>query len=61
MSYKKYTDLTETQIKKIARLCVQEQGSVAGVKAEASLMANQLETSSYRQNKYGTNGQGLYN
>lgn len=61
MAYKKYTDLTETQIKKIARLCVQEQGSVAGVKAEASLMANQLETSTYRQNKYGTGGAGLYN
>ena len=58
--FKKYK-LTETQLKKIARLCVQEQGSVAGVKAEASLMANQLETSPARQKKYGTTGTALYN
>ena len=55
---KKY-NLTETQIKKLARLCVQEQGSVAGVKAEASLMANLLETSPSRMAKYGTDGAGL--
>ena len=61
MNFKKYTDLTETQLKKLARLCVQEQGSVAGVKAEASLMANLLETSESRKKKYGTNGAGLYN
>ena len=60
MAYKKY-DLTETQLKKIARLCVQEQGSINGVKAEASLMANLLETNTSRQNKYGTDGTGLYN
>lgn len=59
MSFKKY-NLTETQLKKLARLCVQEQGSVEGVKAEASLMANLLETSPSRQKKYGTNGAGLY-
>ena len=59
MAFKKYK-LTETQLKKIARLCVQEQGSVAGVKAEASLMANQLETSKSRQNKYGMDGGALY-
>ena len=59
-SGKKYA-LTETQIKKIARLCVQEQGSVDGCKAEASLMANLLETSKSRQNKYGTDAAGLYN
>lgn len=41
--FKRY-NLTETQLKKIARLCVQEQGSVEGAKAEASLMANLLET-----------------
>ena len=52
-------NLTETQIKKLARLCVQEQGSVAGVKAEASLMANLLETSPSRMAKYGTDGAGL--
>lgn len=61
MNFKKYTDLTETQLKKLARLCVQEQGSVAGVKAEASLMANLLETSESRKKKYGTKGAGLYN
>lgn len=60
MAFKKYK-LTETQLKKLARLCVQEQGSVAGVKAEASLMANLLETSPKRQQKYGTDGDGLYN
>ena len=60
MTYKKYK-LTATQLQKIANLCVQEQGSLAGVKAEASLMANLLETSEYRQNKYGTDGAGLYN
>lgn len=60
MAFKKYK-LTETQLKKLARLCVQEQGSVDGVKAEASLMANLLETSKSRQNKYGTDGTALYN
>jgi len=57
--FKRY-NLTETQLKKIARLCVQEQGSVEGAKAEASLMANLLETSEYRQKKYGTDGAGLF-
>lgn len=61
MAFKKYS-LTETQLKKLARLCVQEQGSnVAGVKAEASLMANLLETSTSRQQKYGKDGNGLVN
>lgn len=59
MAFKKYV-LTSTQLQKLANLCVQEQGSLAGVKAEASLMANQLETSEARQKKYGTNGQGLF-
>ena len=41
-------DLTPEQVEKIARLCVQEQGTVAGSAAEASLMANLLEgTESY--------------
>lgn len=53
--------LTATQLQKIANLCVQEQGSMDGVKAEASLMANLLETSPSRQAKYGTDGSGLYN
>lgn len=52
--------LTATQLQKLANLCVQEQGSVNGVKAEASLMANLLETSVRRQEKYGTDGNGLY-
>ena len=53
--------LTSTQLQKIANLCVQEQGSVNGVKAEASLMANLLETSPARQAKWGTDGTALYN
>ena len=36
-------DLTATELKKLARLCDQEQGSVAGCAAEASLMANLYE------------------
>ena len=60
MSFKKYT-LTSTQLQKLANLCVQEQGSVNGVKAEASLMANLLETSPTRQEKWGTDGNALYN
>ena len=59
-TYPKYA-LTDTQLKKIARLCQQEQGTVAGAKAEASLMANQLETSASRRKKYGTRADGLYN
>lgn len=53
--------LTETQLKKITRLCVQEQGSMNGIKAEASQMANLLETNATRQRKWGTDGNGLYN
>ena len=53
--------LTDDQLVKIARLCKQEQGTVVGAKAEASLMANQLETSASRRNKYGTGADGLYN
>ena len=53
--------LSETQLLHIARLCKQEQGTVAGAKAEASLMANQLETSASRRKKYGTGADGLYN
>lgn len=60
MTYIKYR-LTATQLQKLANLCVQEQGSVNGVKAEASLMANLLETSPSRQAKYGKDGNGLYN
>ena len=59
-SFTKYP-LTDTQLLHIARLCKQEQGTVAGAKAEASLMANQLETSVSRRKKYGTGADGLYN
>jgi hypothetical protein len=59
MAFKKYK-LSESQLTQIARLCVQEQGCIAGVKAEASLMANQLETSPHRQKQYGADGNGLY-
>ena len=59
MKGKKYP-LTDTQLLKIARLCVQEQGNIDGIRAEASLMANQLETSTYRQKTYGTGAAGLY-
>lgn len=60
MAFTKY-DLSESQLVKIARLCVQEQGNIEGCKAEASLMANLLETSPARQKKYGTGADGLYN
>lgn len=45
MSFKKY-DLTKEQLVKITRLCNQEQGSVKGCRAEASLMANLFEKQS---------------
>jgi len=60
MGFTKY-NLSESQLVKIARLCVQEQGNIDGCKAEASLMANLLETSPSRQRKYGTDADGLYN
>ena len=41
-NYKKY-DLTDDEVKQIASLCMQEQGSLEGAKAEASLMANLYE------------------
>lgn len=44
--------LTATQLKKLARLCNQEQGSVAGCAAEASLMANLYEL--YGKKKYSS-------
>ena len=59
MTFKKYK-LSESQLTQIARLCVQEQGCIVGIRAEASLMANQLETSPHRQKQYGTDGNGLY-
>lgn len=45
--------LTYDQAVQISRLCRQEQGTVAGSAAEASLMANLLETTPAYQQKYG--------
>ena len=53
MGFKKY-NLTSDKLMKIARLCVQEQGCIAGVKAEASQAANLLETNALYRNKYGS-------
>ena len=53
MAFKKYK-LSESQLTQIARLCVQEQGYIAGVKAEASQAANLLETNALYRNKYGS-------
>lgn len=50
--FKRY-ELSEDKLIKITRLCVQEQGTITGVKAEASLAANLLETNKYYQQKYG--------
>jgi len=57
MAFKKYK-LSESQLTQIARLCVQEQGCIAGVKAEASQAANLLETNALYRNKYGSD---IYN
>ncbi len=55
-------NLTEEQLKFLAMIAQKEQGSLAGTKAEASLMANLFESKSdkYRK-KFGTGGKGLYN
>lgn len=52
LSFKGY-DLTKDKLIKIARLCKQEQGSIVGAKAEASLAANILETTERYKKKYG--------
>ncbi len=49
MEYRKY-DLTEDEIKGLANLALQEQGSIDGACAELSLMANRFE----QQSKYKT-------
>lgn len=46
-------ELTGDELQGIANLCLQEQGTLDGVKAEASLAANLLETSPKYSNKYG--------
>ncbi|MBE5936139.1 MAG: Ig domain-containing protein [Lachnospiraceae bacterium] len=59
--FHKYTDLTETQLKGLARLCQQEQGTARGAAAEASLMANHMDLRHCNARKYDINGTGLYN
>lgn len=49
MTFRKY-DLTENEIKALANLALQEQGSIDGACAELSLMANLFEL----QNRYAT-------
>lgn len=51
-------NLTDKQLREIARLCQQEQGSAEGAAAEASLMANLFEL---KGSKFGTGADGLYN
>lgn len=60
---RRYTDLTDAQLRGIARLCQQEQGSAKGAAAEAELMANQFELDLYGKgrSKCGDGGNGLYN
>ena len=50
--------LSESQLRGIARLCQQEQGTVQGAMAEASLMANRFELYG---GSFGSGGDGLYN
>lgn len=52
MTHKKYS-LTEERLLKIARLCQQEQGTIPGIRAEASLMANLLEITPAYAKEYG--------
>ena len=49
--------LTNDQLLQLASLCQQEQGSVAGAAAEASLMCNLFEK---RGSRYGKGANGLY-
>lgn len=50
--FKKY-ELSEDKLIKIAKLCVQEQGTIKGIKAEVSLAANILETNTYYAKRFG--------
>lgn len=50
--FKKY-ELSEDKLIKITKLCVQEQGTISGIKAEASLAANILETNTYYAKRFG--------
>lgn len=53
----KYT-LTDAQLRGLAKVCQNEQGTVLGAKAEASLMANRFELFG---SSYGSGGDGLFN
>lgn len=55
-NFKKYK-LSDDELIQIARLCVQEQGSIAGVRAEASQGANLLETNATYRKRFGS---GIY-
>jgi len=46
-------DLSDSEIKAIANLCKQEQGTWQGAAAEATLASNLLRTHAYYRNKYG--------
>lgn len=46
-------NLTDEQLRKIAALCKQEQGSIEGAKAEATLASNLLRTSKTYSNEFG--------
>ncbi len=54
-------ELTDAQLRGIASLCQQEQGSAQGAAAEASLMANHMDLRHNNARKYENNGTGLYN
>lgn len=58
MAFKKY-NLSSTALKRIARLCVQEQGSLMGVRAEASQGANLLETNS-KYKRFGSDIEAFF-
>lgn len=59
-TFTKY-QLTDAQLRGIASLCQQEQGSAQGAAAEASLMANHLELRHNKAKNYPITGTGLYN
>lgn len=50
--FKRY-ELSDDKILKITRLCIQEQSTLKGIKAEASLAANILETNTYYAKRFG--------
>lgn len=59
MGFKTYK-LSEDKLRQIARLCTQEQGSIAGIKAEASQGANLLETNATYRKKFGEDIYGMF-